>query len=334
MGKVYIIAEAGVNHNGSLGLALQLCDAAKKSGADAVKFQTFKTERNITKDAQLADYQMKEVHKHKTQFDMVKELELSYADFEKIKYHCDDIGIEFLSTPDEPESLHFLSSLGINKIKIASGEINNLPYLREIGASQKLIILSTGMSDLEEIKTALHILMAAGARKESIIVLHCNSEYPSPYGDVNLLAMLTIRDAFDTRVGYSDHTLGIEIPIAAVTLGAEIIEKHFTLDRKMEGPDHQASMEPHEFEAMVKAIRNVERALGNGIKKPSPSELKNKSVIRRSIVAARDIRLGEVFDEENLAVKRPGTGLSPMEWDRVMGMTAKRPFKEDELIEL
>ncbi len=334
MSKVFIIAEAGVNHNGSMELARKLCDAAKQSGADAVKFQTFKTERIIVRNAGLAEYQKRNLTQSRTQFEMLKELELSYADFKKIKDYCDKIAIEFISTPDEEESLDFLVSLGIGKIKVGSGEINNLPYLRKIGALQGKVIISTGMATLGEIEAALDVLIKEGTKKENIIVLHCNTEYPTPVKDVNLSAMLTIKDAFKVNVGYSDHTAGIEVPIAAAALGASVIEKHFTLDRTMPGPDHKASLEPDELKAMVRAIRNIEKAMGTGIKRASPSELKNKPIARKSIVAACHIKKGEVLTERNLTTKRPGTGISPMQWDEVIGKAAKRNFAMDELIEL
>ena len=265
---------------------------------------------------------------------MVKKLELSYDDFKVLKEYCDKLGIMFLSTPFDLESIDFLNELGLEIFKIPSGEITNLPYLEKIGKLGKKVILSTGMADLGEIEDALDILINNGTRKEDITVLHCNTEYPTPIEDVNLLAMLTIRDAFKINVGYSDHTLGIEIPIAAVALGATVIEKHFTLDRNMEGPDHKASLEPHELKAMINAIRNVEKALGDGIKKPSKSEEKNKIIVRKSIVAKRKIKKGEIFTEENITVKRPGNGISPMRWYEILGKKASKDYQEDELIEI
>ena len=333
MKKIFIIGEAGVNHNGDLNLAFKLCDAAREAGVDAVKFQTFKTEKFVTPAAELAAYQKETINTSKTQFDMIKELELSYEDFIKIKNYCDKIGIEFLSTADEEESLDFLLSLGIETMKVSSCDITNLPYLKKIGSLKKNIILSSGMADIGEIEDAVDILVNAGTEKENITILHCNSEYPTPYEDTNLYAMCTIRDAFKMKVGYSDHTLGIEIPIAVAALGATVIEKHFTIDKNLKGPDHSASLDPHELEAMVKAIRNVEKALGSGIKKPSHSELRNKPVMRKSIVAARNIQKGEKLSETNLMVKRSGIGISPMEWDKIIGKIARRAFKEDELIE-
>jgi N,N'-diacetyllegionaminate synthase len=265
---------------------------------------------------------------------MLKKLELSFDDFIVLKEYCDKSGIMFLSTPFDFESIDFLNSLGLEIFKIPSGEITNLPYLEKIGKLRKKVILSTGMADLGEIEDALDILTSCGTKKEDITILHCNTEYPTPYEDVNLLAMLTIKEAFKVKVGYSDHTLGIEVPIAAVALGASVIEKHFTLDRNMQGPDHKSSLEPNELKAMVKAIRNVEKALGDGIKKPSPSEIKNKIIVRRSIVAKRNIKRGEIFNEENITVKRPATGISPMRWYEILGKTATRDYKEDEIIEI
>lgn len=334
MKKVFIIAEAGVNHNGSIKLAKKLIDVAVDAEADAVKFQTFKAEKIISRYAPKAEYQKKTTDKEETQLEMVKKLELDADTHEELVRYCTKKGIIFLSTPFDIESIDLLYKLGLKIFKIPSGEITNLPYLRKIGRLKKRIILSTGMADMGEIEDALNILLEAGTRKENITVLHCNTEYPTSFEDVNLLAMLSIRDAFKVSVGYSDHTHGIEIPIAAVALGATVIEKHFTLDKNMEGPDHKASLEPHELKAMVHAIRNVEKALGSGIKKPSASEIKNKSIVRKSIVAAKDIKKGEMLSEETLAVKRPGIGISPSEWDRIIGRKAKRDYKEDELIEI
>lgn len=334
MKKVFIIAEAGVNHNGSIKLAKKLIDVAVDAEADAVKFQTFKAAKIISRYAPKAEYQKKTTDKEETQLEMVKKLELDANTHEKLVRYCTKKGIIFLSTPFDIESIDLLYKLGLKIFKIPSGEIMNLPYLRKIGRLKKRIILSTGMADMGEIEDALNILLEAGTRKENITVLHCNTEYPTSFEDVNLLAMLSIRDAFKVSVGYSDHTHGIEIPIVAVALGATVIEKHFTLDKNMEGPDHKASLEPHELKAMVHAIRNVEKALGNGIKKPSASEIKNRHIIRKSIVAAKDIKKGEMLSEETLAVKRPGNGISPSEWDRIIGRRAIRDFKKDELIEI
>lgn len=326
---VIIIAEAGVNHNGNLENAFKLIEAASEAGADYVKFQTFKTELCISKNAPLADYQKKGPSKVDSQFDLVKKLELSEDMHLKLVEKCKQCNIKFLSTGFDLPSLRFLNSLGMDFYKVPSGEITNLPYLREIAKFQSSVVLSTGMATLDEIKQAMEVL--AGL---NITVLHCNTEYPTPMEDVNLKAMLTIQNTLNVNVGYSDHTLGIEIPVAAVALGAKVIEKHFTLDKKMEGPDHKASLEPHELKAMVKAIRNIEKALGHGYKEPSPSEKKNKAIARKSIIAATSIKAGEIFSESNLTVKRPGNGLNPMMWDEVIGKVAKRDFSEDELIEL
>ena len=334
MNKTFIIAEAGVNHNGSIEIAKKLIDTAAEAGADAVKFQTFKAEKVVSRYAQKAEYQKQTTDKAESQYDMIKKLELDVKAHRELMAYCNAKNIMFLSTPFDHDSIELLNDLGLEIFKIPSGEITNLPYLKHIGKLNKKVIVSTGMSDLGEIEDALDILIGAGTSKGNITVLHCNTEYPTPYEDVNLLAILTIKNAFGVEVGYSDHTLGIEIPIAAVTLGARVIEKHFTLDKNMEGPDHRASLEPHELRMMVSAIRNIEKALGDGIKKPSPSELKNKPIARKSIVAARDIIKGEVLSEENIAVKRPGTGISPMEWDNVVGKKAKKNFREDEIIEL
>jgi N,N'-diacetyllegionaminate synthase len=331
---VFIIAEAGVNHNGSVEIAKELIDAAAEAGADAVKFQTFRAEKIVSKWAEKADYQKKTTDKEESQFDMIKRLELSADAHRELIEYCRDRRIEFLSSPFDLESIDLLHSLGLKIFKVPSGEITNLPYLRKIGSLKKRIILSTGMCNLGEIEDALDILISAGTKREEITVLHCNTEYPTPVEDVNLSAMLTIKEALKVDVGYSDHTLGIEIAISAVALGATVIEKHFTLRKDMEGPDHKASLEPVELKEMVKAIRNVEKALGDGIKRPSASERKNITVVRKSIVAKRDIKRGEVFSEDNLAVKRPAVGMSPMEWERIIGERAERDFSEDEVIVL
>src|SRR3989338_3390260 len=332
MTKVFIIAEAGVNHNGSLEIARRMVDAAVDANADAIKFQTFKAEEVVSKFAAKAEYQRKTTNADESQLEMIKKLELN-ADAHKglIKY-CRKKNIIFLSTPFDLDSIDLLNNLGLEIFKIPSGEIINLPYLRKIGGLKKRIILSTGMADMGEIEDALDVLTASGTPKEDITVLHCNTEYPTPFEDVNLNAMLTIRDAFKVKVGYSDHTLGIEIPIAAVALGARVIEKHFTLDKNMQGPDHKASLQPHELKNMVAAIRNVEKALGQGIKKPSPSESNNIPIARKSIVAAKSIKASEIFTADNLTVKRPGTGISPMRWDEIIETKAKRDYQEDELI--
>lgn len=332
--KVFIIAEAGVNHNGRIDLALKMCDAAKDAGCDAVKFQTFDTENNILPDCQMAGYQKKNTGGAKSQWDMLKKLELTYTEFKRLKRHCGNIGIEFLSTPSEERSLFFLLSLGLKKIKISSGEVTNYPFLRKIGGLKKKVILSTGMATLKEVKEALDILIKAGTKRNDITVLHCNTAYPTLLEDVNLLAMLTIKEKFEVNIGYSDHTQGLEVSVAAAALGAKIIEKHFTLNKKMNGPDHKASLEPGELKAMVTAIRNIEKALGGGVKKPSSSEFKNMKVARKSIVAKTDINKGSVFTEKNLTVKRPAKGLSPMEWNKVLKKKAKKDFKKDKLISL
>jgi len=332
LNKVFIIAEAGVNHNGSLELAKKLVDVAVEAGADAVKFQTFKAENLVSKSAKKAKYQVENTGSDESQYEMIKKLELGFDEFEELKKYCDEKGIMFLSTPFDDDSIEFLDKLGLEIFKIPSGEITNLPYLRKIGSLNKKVILSTGMADLGEVEDALDVLISAGTKKENITVLHANTEYPTPIEDVNLKAMQTIACAFGVDVGYSDHTLGIEVPIAAVAMGAKVIEKHFTFDRNLPGPDHRASLEPDELKAMIKAIRNIEKALGDGIKRPSKSESKNIEIARKSIVAKRDIKKGEKFTEENLAVKRPGNGISPMRWDEIIGKIASRDYKEDELI--
>ena len=332
--KTFIIAEAGVNHNGSLDLAKQMINVAADAGADAVKFQTFKAERLVTKTAPKARYQMQSTDNNESQIEMLRKLELDEESHKILFDLAKNKGIQFMSSAFDLEGIEFLDSLGVEIFKIPSGEITNLPYLRKIGFLGKKVIISTGMADLGEIKDALIVLSRAGLPKEYITVLHCNTEYPTPFEDVNLKAMQTIANAFDVSVGYSDHSLGIEVPIAAVVLGACVIEKHFTLNKKLGGPDHKASLESHELKVMVQAIRNIEKAIGNGIKKPSHSELKNKPVARKSIVAARNICKGESFTEENLTIKRPGTGISPMQWDEVIGRQAKKDFFGDELIEI
>ena len=332
MASVFIIAEAGVNHNGSISIAKDLIDAAVLSGADAVKFQTFKTEHLVSKNARKAAYQKQTTDADESQFEMIKKLELDVETHKELIHYCEEKGIMFLSTPFDHDSIDLLDRLGLEIFKIPSGEITNLPYLRHIGALKKKVILSTGMADLGEIEDALDVLVNAGTSKEKITILHANTEYPTPMEDVNLRAMQTIADAFKVNVGYSDHTLGIEIDIAAVAMGAKVIEKHFTLDKTMDGPDHKASLEPEELKAMVTAVRNIELALGNGVKKPSKSESKNMAVARKSLVAKKEIQPGELLTEENLAVKRPGDGISPMRWDEVLGRRAERAYKTDELI--
>lgn len=332
--SVLVIAEAGVNHNGELDLARRLIDVAATAGADMVKFQTFRADRLVTTHAKKADYQTKHTDADESQYDMLRRLELSRDMHEALIAHCASRAVQFLSSAFDSESIDLLAELGLECFKIPSGEVTNLPYLRHLGRYGRRVILSTGMATLGEIETALEVLERAGTPRDYITVLHCNTEYPTPMADVNLRAMLTMRDALGVAVGYSDHTQGIEVAIAAVALGAKVIEKHFTIDRKLPGPDHQASLEPDELKAMVVAIRNIEQALGDGIKRPSASEAKNRPIARKSLVAACAIRLGEVFSETNLAVKRPGTGLSPMRWDEVLGRRAPRDFAPDELIEL
>ncbi|WP_459129343.1 N-acetylneuraminate synthase [Guggenheimella bovis] len=328
--SVYIIAEAGVNHNGDIELAKKMIQEAKRAGVDAIKFQSFKTEELTTKRTPLAPYQ--EDGTIADQSELLKSLELSEKATKELVLYAHQLDINMLSSPFDLSSVRFLGELKLSPIKIPSGEITNLPYLREVAKLKTKVILSTGMSTLGEIQNALEILDRFGARE--VALLHCNSEYPTPMKDVNLSAMITLREMFAREVGYSDHTLGIEVPIAAVALGAKIIEKHFTLDKELKGPDHKASLDPKELRAMVSAIRNIEKALGDGLKAPTESEAKNIKAVRKSIVAKRVIKKGEVFTEENLAVKRPATGLSPMLWDEVIGKTAKKNFQEDEEITL
>lgn len=330
--STFIIAEAGVNHNGSLILAKKLIDSAVLAGADAVKFQTFKTEKLVSKTAHKADYQKRTTDAGESQFEMIKKLELDDSSHRELIEYCKAKNILFLSTPFDHESIDLLNRFGMEIFKIPSGEITNLPYLRHIGSLDRNIILSTGMADLGEIEDALDVLITSGTSKEKITVLHATTEYPCPMDEVNLRSMKTIAAAFGVNVGYSDHTVGIEIPIAAVAMGAVVIEKHLTLDRNMEGPDHKASLEPDELTAMIRAIRNIEKALGNGIKKASPSELKNMAVARKSIVAARPIRTGEVFTVENMTVKRPGNGINPMRYDEIIGTIAQKDYQTDELL--
>ncbi len=313
--KTFIIAEAGVNHDGSLEIAKKMVDVAVDAGADAVKFQTFSSEKLVSKEAPKAEYQKKKTGENESQLNMLKKLELDVDSHKKLINYCSFKKITFLSSPFDLKSIDLLDKLGLKIFKIPSGEITNLPYLKKLGSLKKRVILSTGMADLREIEDALNILTEAGTPKENMTVLHCNTEYPTPIEDVNLHAMLTIKEAFKVNVGYSDHTLGIEIPIAAVALGASVIEKHYTLDKDMDGPDHKSSLGPDELKLMIKAIRNIEKALGNGIKSPSSSELKNKRIVRKSIIASKDIKMRSLFTEENIAVKRPGVGISPMEWD-------------------
>lgn len=335
MNHVTVIAEAGVNHNGSIELAKQLVDKAVEAGVDFIKFQTFKAANLVTKKARQAEYQKNNIGgDDDSQYQMLKKLELTQEEhFELIEY-CKQKGVRFFSTAFDFDSIEFLDSLHLGLWKIPSGEITNYPYIKKIAQKQGEVILSTGMSTSEDIQNAVDVLLRWGKTKDQITILHCNTEYPTPFEDVNLRAMLSIKEHFGTQVGYSDHTRGIEVPIAAVALGATVIEKHFTLDRNMPGPDHKASLEPDELKAMVSSIRNIEKALGSSEKKVTDSERKNIAVARKSIVAARNISKGEILTEENLTVKRPGIGISPMRWEEVLGTTAIRDFQEDELIEL
>ena len=330
--KVFIIAEAGVNHNGSVELAKRLIDVASNSGANAVKFQTFKAENLVVKNTQKAEYQMQTTDALESQFDMIKKLELDLGAHKELIAYCQEKDIMFLSTPFDHDSINLLSGLGLQIFKIPSGEITNLPYLRHIGSLGKRVILSTGMSDLSEVGDALNILINAGTSKNNVTVLHANTMYPTPMEDVNLNAMLTIQKEFDVSIGYSDHTLGIEVDIAAVAMGASVIEKHFTLDKFMQGPDHKASLEPQELKAMVGAIRNIEKALGSSKKKPSQSESINIDIARKSIVANQSIKKGDKLSSENITTKRPGTGINPMKWDEIIGTSAKKNYRMDDLI--
>ncbi|MES3025484.1 MAG: N-acetylneuraminate synthase [Pseudomonadota bacterium] len=332
--RTLIIAEAGVNHNGELDLAKRLIDAAAAAGADLVKFQTFNAARLVTGTAKKADYQLSSTGAAESQFEMLRRLELSPAMHEELIAHCAARGIGFFSTAFDLESIDLLVRLGQDYFKIPSGELTNLPYLRHIARQSKSVIVSTGMATLGEIEDAIAVMEQAGTARANITVLHCTTEYPTPMDEVNLRAMQAIGHAFQTPVGYSDHTRGIEVAIAAVALGASVIEKHFTLDRTLPGPDHQASLEPGELAAMVAAIRNIESALGDGVKRLTPSEARNKPIARKSLVSLRAIDKGELFSADNLTAKRPGTGVSPMRWDEVVGRAAPRAFAADELIEL
>lgn len=325
-----IIAEAGVNHNGDINTAKKMVIKAKESGVDYIKFQTFVPENLVSKYAQKAEYQKNTTNKNETQLQMLERLALTQEDFRELKQYCAENEIGFISTPFDLVSIDFLDSLGMDFWKIPSGEITNLPFLERIGKTKKKVVLSTGMSEITEIEDTIEILKKNGTT--DITLMHCNTEYPTMLNDVNLLAMKHMEKLFKIPVGYSDHTKGIDVPIAAAALGAKVIEKHFTLDRRMKGPDHMASLEPDELKAMVDSIRNIELALGDGQKKPTESELKNISAARKSIVAKRNIKKGEVFTEENLTVKRPGIGLSPMKWYDVIGTKAVKDFEEDELI--
>lgn len=332
--KTLIIAEAGVNHNGDIQLAKKLIDIAADAGADLVKFQTFSADRLVTQSALKAEYQVLATDKIESQHEMLRNLELTESMHHELINHCAHRQIGFFSTGFDIESVNFLASLGQELFKIPSGEITNLPFLRHIGGLNKRVLLSTGMSNMHEVAAALNALELAGTPKQKITVLHCTSSYPAELSDVNLRAMISIHDEFGVEVGYSDHTLGIEVAIAAVALGAKVIEKHFTLDRNMSGPDHKASLEPDELTRMVAGIRSIERALGDGNKVITQNELQNRDVARKSIVASRDIQVGEVFTENNMTAKRPGTGISPMEWDEIVGTKAKKNYVKDDLIQL
>lgn len=333
---VLIIAEAGVNHNGSVEMAKQLIDKAAESGADIIKFQTFKSEKIVSRSARQAEYQKKNIGKDSddSQLNMLKKLELSEEAHAELISYCEQKGIKFFSTAFDLESINYLHSLGLGLWKIPSGEITNYPYIKKISQYSEPVILSTGMCEMQDISNAMSVLLNNGLKREQITILHCNTEYPTPYKDVNLRAMQEIKETFNVEVGYSDHTNGIEVPIAAVALGATVIEKHFTLDRSLPGPDHKASLEPQELKAMVSSIRHIEDALGDGHKKISESERKNIAVARKSIVAACNIRKGDLLTERNLTVKRPGTGISPMNWESVIGTKAVKDFQEEDLIEL
>lgn len=336
MNKVIIIAEAGVNHNGDIELAKKLVDVAVEAGVDYVKFQTFKSESLVSKIAEKASYQIENTKDaFESQLQMLKKLELSNSQHFELVQYCNNKNISFFSTAFDLESLSFLKDLGLNFVKIPSGEITNLPYLRKAAALFKEVIISTGMSSMVEIKDALDVFLQAGIKKNDITILHCNTEYPTPMSDVNLNAMLTIQKMFGVKVGYSDHTMGIEVPIAAVAMGGTMIEKHFTLDRRLPGPDQLASLEPDELKNLVHSIRNIEKAIGGtGIKEPSDSEIKNISIARKSIVAKTSIKKGDRFTEFNITTKRPGIGVSPMMWDEVIGKVACQDFDEDEIIKL
>lgn len=332
MKSVFIIAEAGVNHNANLKTAHQLIEAAAKSGVDAIKFQTAVIDEEVSEKSELVDYQKKNSENYKNQLELAKKIHLPNNVWQELKEHAEQLGLIFMSSAFSVAGVTILADLGMNIYKVPSGELTNLPYLRKVASVAKQVILSTGMANLKEIEIALNILQQQGLSKENITVLHCNTEYPTPFKDVNLTAMNYIKDMLGVEVGYSDHTIGIEVPIAAVALGAKVIEKHYTLDRNQPGPDHKASLEPNELKNMVDAIRNIEIALGSGFKEPSESEIKNMKLVRKSIVAKHEINIGEIFSEVNLSVKRPGTGISPMEWDNVIGKTSKYHFKKDDQI--
>ena len=333
MNKTLIIAEAGVNHNGDMKIAKKLVDAASEAKADLVKFQTFKTELGISVNAKKARYQKIMTGSDESQFEMVKKLEFSNEDFLELQHYCNKKNIKFFSTAFDLPSIDFLNTMGLDLFKIPSGEITNLPYLRYIGRFNKPIIMSTGMATLKEINEALCILVESGVNRNEITILHCTTEYPAPINEVNLNAMNTIKDELDVKVGYSDHTMGIDVSIAAVALGAVVIEKHLTIDKKLPGPDHSASIEPDDFKSLVSSIRNIEKAMGSANKVPSKSERKNIAIARKSIVASSKIKKGEVFTEKNITVKRPGNGISPMKWDQVLGKKASQNFNVDDLIQ-
>lgn len=332
MEHVCVIAEAGVNHNGSLVLAKRMADVVKASGADYIKFQTFIPEKVVSQYAEKAKYQKENTNADESQLNMLRKLALSKAEFIELRNYCRTIGIGFISTPFDLDSISFLEELDMDFWKVPSGEVTNLPYLEKIAKTGRRVILSTGMCDMQEIADAVSILEKNGSG--DITLLHCNTQYPTPYEDVNLRAMETIKNITKKKVGYSDHTNGIEVPIAAVAMGAVVIEKHFTLDKNMIGPDHKASLEPRELAEMVSSIRNIEKAIGSAVKKPSKSEVENRSIVRKSIVAAKKIEKGTLFSKDNLTVKRPGTGISPMRWYDILGVEAKHDYEEDELIEL
>lgn len=332
MKHVIIIAEAGVNHNGNFELAKKMVDAAKEAGVDYVKFQTFNPKKLVSKYAEKAEYQKETTGSDETQLQMLQKLTLTEDNFLSLRDYCREVGIGFISTPFDLDSIAFLETFDMDFWKVPSGEVTNLPYLEAIARTKRKVVMSTGMCDMNEIQDAIEVLEKNGTT--DITLLHCNTQYPTPYEHVSLSAMNSIRDALHKEVGYSDHTQGIEVPIAAVAMGATVIEKHFTLDKNMEGPDHKASLNPLELQQMVVAIRNIEQAIGNGLKEPSSSEMANKGVARKSIVASRSIKQGEVFSEDNLTTKRPGTGISPMKWYEVIGKVAPRDFSEDEIIEL
>jgi len=329
--SIFIIAEAGVNHNGNIDLARQLIDKAALAGVDAVKFQSFKASKLLTRDAPKAAYQ-KKTSKGNSQFEMIQKLELSYEAHIVLRDYTLEKGLEFMSTPFDHDSIDLLSDIGVKRFKVGSGDLTNVPFLRHLASKKLPIILSTGMAEMNEIRHALKVIETTGFPMKDLTILHATTEYPAPFAEVNLMAMISMKRDLNVRIGYSDHTPGIEIPIAAAALGAKVIEKHFTLDRNMEGPDHKASLEPNELRQMVLAIRNIEKALGTGKKEPSPSEIKNIPAARKSLVAAIPIRKGELFTSDNLCVKRPGSGINPLRWDEFIGKPAPKNYEKDELI--